>query len=132
MQVSVNRRLDHGLQMGLAYTLSKAEGLQGWDAVTEELYGKDGIRDLYYGPPSVSQTQDWRHVMVIDYSYELPNPLGNVKRPQDLTENWEASGVTQFTSGNPLDPTCNTNLSGVENTDPIAAQVCRRLPCAAS
>ena len=29
LQVSVNRRLDHGLQMGLAYTLSKAEGHPG-------------------------------------------------------------------------------------------------------
>ena len=42
MQVSVQRRLHRGLQMGLAYTLSKAEGIQGWDFATEELYGKDG------------------------------------------------------------------------------------------
>ncbi len=126
MQVSVNRRLDRGLQMGLAYTLSKAEGLQGWDAVTEELYGKDGIHDRYYGPPSVSQTQDRRHVMVIHYSYELPNPLGNVKWLKYLTEDWEASGVTQFTTGNPLDPTCNTNQAGVENTDPSLSGVAVR------
>ena len=74
LQVSVNRRLDHGLQMGLAYTLSKAEGIQGWDYLTEELYGKQGIRDRYYGPPSVSQTQDRRHILVFHYSYALPNP----------------------------------------------------------
>ena len=118
MQVSVNRRLDHGLQMGLAYTLSKAEGMQGWDAVTEELYGEDGLRARYYGPPSVSQTQDRRHVMVVHYSYQLPNPLGNVKWLKYLTADWEASGVTQFTTGNPLDPLCGTNQAGVENTDP--------------
>ena len=35
-----------------------------------------------------------------------------------VLDGWEASGVTQFTTGNPLDPTCNTNLAGVENTDP--------------
>ena len=45
LQLSVNRRLDHGLQMGMAYTLSKAEGIQGWDYVTEELFGAQGIRD---------------------------------------------------------------------------------------
>jgi hypothetical protein len=118
MQVSVNRRLNQGLQMGLAYTLSKAEGLQGWDAVTEELYGTEGLRARYYGPPSVSQTQDRRHVMVIHYSYQLPNPMGNLKLLKYLTAGWEASGVTQFTTGNPLDPLCGTNLSGVENTDP--------------
>jgi hypothetical protein len=31
MQVSVQRRLTRGLQMGMAYTLSKSEGMQGWD-----------------------------------------------------------------------------------------------------
>ena len=31
MQFSVQRRLSHGLQMGLAYTLSKGKGMQGWD-----------------------------------------------------------------------------------------------------
>ena len=31
--------------------------------------------------------------------------------------------MTQFTTGNPLDPTCNTNLAGVENTDPSLSGV---------
>jgi hypothetical protein len=118
LQVSVNRRLDHGLQMGLAYTLSKAEGLQGWDYLTEELYGKQGIRDRYYGPPSVSQTQDRRHILVFHYSYELPNPTPGIPVLKWVLDGWEASGVTQFTTGNPLDPICGTNLAGVENTDP--------------
>ena len=33
MQLSVQRRLHRGLQMGLAYTLSKSEGIQGYDWV---------------------------------------------------------------------------------------------------
>ena len=36
MQVSVQRRLSHGLQMGLAYTLSKGMGMQGWDPYTAD------------------------------------------------------------------------------------------------
>src|SRR6185503_17960744 len=74
MQLSVQRRLSHGLQMGLAYTLSKAEGIQGWDFATEQLGGVDALRDRYYGPPSVSQTQDRRHSLVINYSYAIPKP----------------------------------------------------------
>ena len=58
MQLSVQRRLDRGLQMGLAYTLSKSMGVQGWDFLTEELGGEQGIRDRYYGPPSATQNQD--------------------------------------------------------------------------
>jgi hypothetical protein len=118
LQLSVQRRLNRGLQMGLAYTLAKNEGLQGWDAVTEELYGKQGLRDRYYGPPSVSQTQDRRHSLVINYSYAIPNPASRVPILKWALDGWEASGVTQFITGNPVDPVCGTNLSGVENTDP--------------
>src|SRR5690606_22852467 len=52
MQVSVQRRLSRGSQMGMAYTLSKSEGMQGWDFITEELGGKQALRDMYYGPPA--------------------------------------------------------------------------------
>jgi len=126
LQVSVQRRLSHGLQMGVAYTLSKAEGVQGWDYLTEELYGKQGLRDRYYGPPSQSQTQDRRHIMVVHYSYAVPNPAKNIPIVKVLTDGWEASGVTQFTTGNPLDPTCNTDFAGVENTDPSLSGVAVR------
>ena len=50
MQVSVQRRLAHGLQMGLAYTLSKGMGMQGWDPYTADpnltinMGGKHGAR----------------------------------------------------------------------------------------
>jgi hypothetical protein len=116
MQVSVQRRLHRGLQMGLAYTLSKAEGLQGYDFATEELYGEEGLRERYYGPPSVSQNQDRRHILVINYSYAIPTLNFPVLRT--LLGGWEAAGVTHFTTGNAVDPVCNTNLSGVANTDP--------------
>ena len=36
MQVSVQRRYRDGLQMGLAYTLSKGMGMQGWDPYTAD------------------------------------------------------------------------------------------------
>ena len=68
--------------MGLAYTLSKSEGIQGYDWATEELFGEQGLRDRYYGPPTVTTAQltnitgitraDRRHVLVVHYSYEVP------------------------------------------------------------
>src|SRR5687768_2727199 len=128
MQVSVQRRLNRGLQMGLAYTLSKAEGMQGYDWLTEELYGKQGLRDRYYGPPPVTAANitnqtgavrtDRRHNLVINYSYSIPNPTPNVPILKHALDGWEAAGVTQFMSGNPLDPICGTNLGGIENIDP--------------
>src|SRR5204862_414435 len=56
LQLSVQRRLSHGLQMGMAYTLSKGEGMRGWDYVTEELYGAAGLRARYYGPQLSADT----------------------------------------------------------------------------
>ena len=123
MQLSVQRRLSRGLQMGVAYTLSKAEGVQGWDFATEELGGRAALRERYYGPPSASQNQDRRHILVLNYSYQIPNPTPNVPVLKHVLANWEASGVTQFTSGNAITPACNTNASGVRNTDPTLTGV---------
>lgn len=135
MQLSVQRRLHQGLQMGLAYTLSKAEGIQGYDWATEELFGEQGLRDRYYGPPGITETQttnrtgatrsDRRHVLVINYSYEIPHLLSNVPIAKYVLGDWEASGVTQFVSGNALDPICGTTLGGVENIDPSLSGVFR-------
>ena len=124
MQTSVQRRLSRGLQMGVAYTLSWNRGVRGWDFMTEELGGKEGLRDRYYGPPAGAPNgvqdgvQDRRHVAVINYSYMLPNPTPNVTVLKHVLRDWEASGVVQFISGSALDPVCNTNQGGVNNTDP--------------
>jgi hypothetical protein len=113
MQVSVQRRLSKGLQMGLAYTLSKSEGMQGWDFMTEELYGKQGLRDRYYGPPAGNPVgvqdgrQDRRHVVVVNYSYMIPNPTPNVTILKHVLRDWEASGVSTFMTGSNVNPNCN-------------------------
>ena len=133
MQLSVQRRLNRGLQMGLAYTLSKSEGIQGYDWATEELFGEQGLRDRYYGPPTVTTAQltnitgvtraDRRHVLVFNYSYEIPTL--NLPVLKQLLGDWEASGVTQFNTGNALDPICGTTLGGVANIDPSLSGVFR-------
>ena len=124
MQMSVQRRLTRGLQMGVAYTLSKSEGVQGWDFMTEELGGKEGLRDRYYGPPAGNPNgvqdgrQDRRHVVVLNYSYMIPGALQNVSVIKHVLRDWEASGVSTFMTGSNVNPTCNTNLSGIANEDP--------------
>ena len=115
--------------------LSKAEGVQGYDWLTEELYGKEGLRDRYYGPPASTAAQitnptgvtrtDRRHVLVINYSYEIPNPTPDHAFLKHVLGGWEAAGVTQFMSGNPLDPICSTNLTGIANVDPSLSGIFR-------
>jgi hypothetical protein len=124
MQLTLQRRLSRGLQLGMAYTLSKSEGMQGWDFMTEELGGKAALRETYYGPPSGNPTgvqdgrQDRRHVLVVNYSYMIPNPTPNIPVLSALLRDWEASGVSTFMTGSNVNPTCNENLPGVQNDDP--------------
>jgi hypothetical protein len=66
MQLQVNRRLSHGLQMGMAYTLAKGEGYTGYDPYTDEIGGEAAIRARYWGPTS----DDRRHNLRVNYSYE--------------------------------------------------------------
>jgi hypothetical protein len=118
LQLSAQRRLSHGLQMGMAYTYAKGNGIRGWDFRTEELYGLAGLRERYYGPQTTSdQGQDRRHVAVINYSYQIPT----IEKPvlKQLFGGWEASGVITAVSGDPINPSCGSDdPNGVANSDP--------------
>jgi hypothetical protein len=105
LQMSVQRRLSHGLQFGAAYTFSKALGTQGWDP-----YHK--AREWYYGPLS----QDRTHNLSINYSYNLPGLKSGFAR--HLVNNWVISGITAYQSGAPVTPTCNVQGGTYADSDP--------------
>ena len=87
MQLSIQRRLSRGLQMGVAYTLAKGEGLRGWDFATEELSGKQGLRDRYYGRHERGpQTHSGREL-------QLPDPEPDAERPDPLARPEELGGL---------------------------------------
>jgi hypothetical protein len=123
LQLSVQRRLSQGLQMGMAYTLAKADGMRGWDFMTDELFGPAGLRDRYYGPQTTSdQGQQRRHVLVVNYSYQIPEIDKPVLRW--ILGGWEASGVTQWLTGDPINPSCGSDdPNGVANNDPSLSGV---------
>jgi hypothetical protein len=130
LQVSVQRRLSHGFQMGAAYTLAKGQGMRGWDFRTEEVGGAAALRSFYYGPIAVNaeslatdQGQERRHVAVFNYSYQIPA----INKPvlKYVLGGWEASGVTTIVTGDAVNPVCNNNssTSGIANTDPSLSGV---------
>jgi hypothetical protein len=135
MQVSVQRRLSKGLQMGLAYTLSKGMGLQGYDDYTANpnitmsnvggdavVGGPNAIHARYWGPTST----DRRHDLVVNYSYRIPNALKSVPGVNWVVADWQISGVTKFITGTVANPTCSSTNSGVANTDPSFTAVAVR------
>jgi hypothetical protein len=48
----------------------------------------------------------------------IPGVLQDVSVLKHVLRDWEASGVSTFMTGSNVNPTCNTNVSGVSNTDP--------------
>ena len=94
LQISAQRRLNKGLQFGVAYTFSSTVD-----------YGSDlyaNARNTYdikynFGPA------DWgrRHNLVINYVYELPFFRGEKNLASAVLGGWQLSGVAALATGTP-------------------------------
>ena len=120
LQLNVVRRLSAGLQMGMAYTLSKAEGYnpstnfgEGYDPYTDEAGGEQAIKARYWGPTP----EDRRHNLAVNYSYNIPGVATNGFLKY-LTSDWQVSGVTRLLSGQAVTPSCVSNNAGIQNSNP--------------
>ena len=126
-QFSVQRRLSHGLQMGLAYTLSRGRGMQGWDPYTADPNvtinaggrsvkgGPEALKERYWGPTAVDRT----HNLTVNYSYMIPTFGRGNRILGAVLSDWQVSGVTKFLSGTTVNVTCaNTTTRGVAYSQP--------------
>ena len=115
MQTSVQRRLNRGLQMGIAYTLAKGEGWNGW---LPELLEADPSGELnriwYWGPTNNDRT----HNLTVNYSYMIPNATPDTPIVKWLLGDWQVSGVTKYLSGTATQPECRSNNTGIANANP--------------
>ena len=95
LQLSLNRRVSQGLNLGVAYTWSKTLTNNPSDR-------SDAPYDTYnsaadYGPASFSLAQ----VFVFNYVYDLPFYQSQEGLVGHLLGGWEVSGITTFQSGFP-------------------------------
>jgi hypothetical protein len=115
LQLNVQRRLNRGLQMGLAYTLASGLGYTGFN---EDVLAADQTGELnqiwYWGPTSNNR----KHNLVANYSYMIPTALPTTPVLKWLLGDWQVSGVTKFLSGQATQPGCRTTNSGIANTNP--------------
>lgn len=96
LQVTVTKRIAQSLNVGLAYTFSKAMG-------TANTYS-DFIN------PVCSRCADYRrlafdrtHVAVINYDWRIPGLKNNNWLAKSVINGWQITGITQFISGQPED-----------------------------
>ena len=105
-QLSWNRRFAEGLMIGLSYTLSKSndDGSNQRDILPDTYYAHN-----MWGPSDF----DARHVMVVNYLYELPFFRSPHNLMGKLLGGWQVSGITQFQTGNPCGIAVNNDYAGV-------------------
>jgi hypothetical protein len=106
MQVSWNRRFTAGSLFGVSYTWSKS--------LDNSSNYRDIVPDTYYtnnlwGPSEY----DTRHIVVINYVYDLPFFKGQNDLTGRLLGGWEFSGNTQFQTGQPCGVGTSNDYAGV-------------------
>ncbi|HZL95585.1 MAG TPA: hypothetical protein VFB99_18150, partial [Vicinamibacterales bacterium] len=101
MQVSVQRRLNRGLQLGVAYTLAKGDGWTGYSPDVIDADPTGALNRLrYWGPTSNNRP----HNLVVNYSYQIPNPTPDTPVATWILRDWQVSGLTKFLSGQATQP----------------------------
>jgi hypothetical protein len=106
LQLAVQRRWQHGLQLNVNYTLSKAESDSSSDRsdLAQDINNLDAERAV--------TNYDRTHIFGANYVWELPfhNDTSN-KLMYNLLGGWQISGATQLASGTPLTITMSANTA---------------------
>ncbi|MBM3796538.1 MAG: carboxypeptidase regulatory-like domain-containing protein [Acidobacteria bacterium] len=99
LQTQLNKRFAKGFQFGVAWTWSKAMTIVNGNNEAVNPYLNYRMRQ--YGKASFDRT----HNFVLNYLYDLPKlsavTAGN-RAVKAVFDNWQLSGLTTFTSGQPL------------------------------
>ncbi|MBZ5626691.1 MAG: hypothetical protein LAQ69_49630, partial [Acidobacteriia bacterium] len=112
LQASVQRRMSHGLQLGIAYTHSRALATAQTDYSGVSQYFAPRVRN--YGPLPWDRPDQFG----VNYVYSLPK-LGtkmNFRPAQWVFDNWQISGITAMVSGAPFQPGLGWSASGPDVT----------------
>jgi hypothetical protein len=106
LQVAWNRRFSQGLLFGVAYTLSKSS-----DNGSNQ---RDIIPDTYYAGNLWGPSEfDTRHVLLVNFLYDLPFFKNQHSLMGKTVGGWAVSGIFQVQSGNPCSIGVSNDYVGV-------------------
>ncbi|HEY2015424.1 MAG TPA: TonB-dependent receptor, partial [Bryobacteraceae bacterium] len=106
LQISANKRFSKGLLFGVAYTLSSMKD----DGSAQ----RDIIPDTYNAHNLwATSALDVRHILTINYLYELPFFHNQNNFAGKVLGGWQLSGITQFQTGTPCAIVSNNDYAGV-------------------
>ncbi|MEP7365071.1 MAG: TonB-dependent receptor [Acidobacteriota bacterium] len=96
LQVTANRRFAAGLQLGAAWTWSKAMDFNSGDL--NAISTLVPIRTWNYGLADVDRT----HVVKLNWLYDVPSTAWRRGVANQILNGWQVSGIASFVSGSPL------------------------------
>jgi Carboxypeptidase regulatory-like domain/TonB dependent receptor len=97
LQVHVEKRMSHGIQVGASYTYSHALDEQSALGLFYNGNNPLNLRDGY-----ASSDYDRTHVFNFNYVYKLPDFYGKSTLAGRLTDGWSLIGLTVLQSGQPF------------------------------
>jgi hypothetical protein len=95
MQTTLSKRLGNSVNLGMAYTWSKAMGTAN---TYSDFINPVCSRCANYRRLSFDRT----HLMVINYDWRLPGLKDGNRILKGVTNGWQITGITQFISGSPM------------------------------
>jgi hypothetical protein len=106
LQLTANKRFSHGLLFGVAYTLGQA--------MDSGSHQRDIVPNTYDAGNMWGQSFfDVRHIMTINYLYELPFFRNEKSFLGKALGGWQISGITQFQTGTTCSVLANNDYAGV-------------------
>jgi hypothetical protein len=106
LQIQWSRRFGNGFSFGLAYTLSKStDNSTNYRDIVPDTYDTANL----WGPSEF----DTRHMIVINYVYDLPFFKDATKLSGKLLGGWQISGLDQFQTGTPCGIGTTNDYAGV-------------------
>jgi hypothetical protein len=106
LQLSWNKPFRNGWTVGFAYTLSKSlDGGSNYRDIVPYTYNTSNL----WGPSEY----DTRHVVIVNYIYDLPFFKDQKSGVGKMLGGWEISGAVQFQTGTPCGIGTNNDYAGV-------------------
>ena len=96
LQVHIDKRMSHGIQLGFSYTYSHSLDEQSGLGLFYNGNNALNLRDGY-----ASSDFDRTHITNFIYTYQVPNPLAGNRLASRFTGGWLVSGLTVLQSGQP-------------------------------
>lgn len=104
LQVSLNKRLSHGLSFQASYTW--AHSLDDTSSFENSGFGQRAIDPYDFAANHASSVYDARQRLVISYDYELPHLSHYWSNgfTRTIADGWHLSGISTWQTGFPINP----------------------------